>query len=124
MTKTNETNEDQPEEDNFFHEVDIIDANGVTRKKRNMKLKDVLRMREGEKIRVEINEFAQPIGAARKVLTRWMTMLVKQPNLCPPSVNDFREVKKVYGVLLLRNVQVRYKYCKSKIFNIYVVYHN
>ncbi|VFQ82532.1 unnamed protein product [Cuscuta campestris] len=110
IPQTNEISEDELEEDNFFHEVNIIDANGVSRKKQSMKLKDVLRMREGEKIRVQMNELAQHVGAARKVLTGWMTMLVKQQNPCSPSVSNFCGVKKVSRLLLLRNVRDKFPF--------------
>ncbi|VFQ97342.1 unnamed protein product [Cuscuta campestris] len=86
-----------------------------------MKLKDVLRMREGENIRVQINELAQHVGAARKVLTRWTTMLVKQPNLCPPSVSNFCGVKKVSRLLLLRNVRDKFSFFNHHMVDINVI---
>lgn len=62
-------------------------------------------MPEGDRILVQINSLGQPIGHARSVLTRWMTELMKQPNLCPPDAENFKEVRDNYGAELLRNVR-------------------
>lgn len=71
-----------------------------------MKIKYVLKMRDSERVVIEINERGQPIRAARRVLTRWMTIHVTQPNLCPPDAKDFPEIREIYGVQLLRIVWV------------------
>lgn len=75
-----------------------------------MKVKDVFKMQEGEKVVVHVNECGQPIEEARRVLTRWMTELVKQPNLCPPDVKNFHELRDIYGCHLLILVREKFSF--------------
>ena len=71
-----------------------------------MRAKDVYKLNNGEKILVHVNEFGQPIKAAAGVCTRFMTLLLKQPKLCPPEARDWPQAKACCGVRLLGELRV------------------
>ncbi|CAO2822803.1 unnamed protein product [Amaranthus hypochondriacus] len=102
--------EDDEVASSLKNSIEIVDANGDCKLKHNMKVKDVYKLQEGEKVVVHVNECGQPIEDARRVLTRWMTKLVKQPNLCPPDVKDFHELKEICGCHLLRLVREKFSF--------------
>lgn len=111
-SKSSMSDDEDSDDDNSHHnskyEVEIIDTYGNIRKKQNMSVVDVMKMQEGERIKVDINERGQPIRGARGVLTRWITLHVRQPNICPPDAKDFREVRKLVGIQLLRMVREKF----------------
>lgn len=87
--------------DNYF-----VDEHGSIVRIQKMTTKDVYNLKEGEKILVHVNEFCQPIKAAGGICTRFMTLLLKKPELCPPDARNWREVKVRCGVRLLGELRV------------------
>nr|GEY59290.1 hypothetical protein [Tanacetum cinerariifolium] len=55
---------------------------------------------------VEIVDEFGLIKGATGVHTRFMTILLSKPNLCPPEAKDWREIKARCGTLLLGEVQL------------------
>ncbi|XP_057797724.1 uncharacterized protein LOC131013609 [Salvia miltiorrhiza] len=99
----------QVSESNVLENIEIVDDKGhVKLTKMGMKASDVFKLAKGLRILVNVNEHGQPIRAARRVPTRYMMKLVKQPNLCPPDLNDFNDVKHAFGVELLRAVREKF----------------
>lgn len=66
-----------------------------------MTTKDVYKLNQGEMILVHVNDRYQLIKDAAGLCTRFMTVLLKQPNLCPIGAKDWREVRTLCGARLM-----------------------
>nr|GEX48373.1 ARID DNA-binding domain-containing protein [Tanacetum cinerariifolium] len=97
--------EDEDEIDEESKEVEIVDEYGSILRVQKMTAKDVYKLTEGEKVLVHINDSFQLIKGAAGVCTRFMTILLSKPNLCPPEAKDWREIKARCGTLLLGELQ-------------------
>ncbi|GJU17328.1 ribose 5-phosphate isomerase A [Tanacetum coccineum] len=101
------------ESDEKVSEVEIIDQHGNILRTTKMMTKDVYKLNEGEKILVHVNNRDQLIKDAAGLCTRFMTILLKQPNLCPFEAKDWCEVKTRRSGRLMGNygaVKYRTKY--------------
>nr|CAD1840418.1 unnamed protein product [Ananas comosus var. bracteatus] len=63
--------------------VEIIDEKGNVKKKRMMRAKDVWTLLASEKIKVECNQFGQPIKKAGGILGGWLGTVARRGNICP-----------------------------------------
>ena len=84
----------------------FVDEYGSILRTQKMTAKDVYKLSKGEKVLVHVNDTFQLIKGATTVCTRFMTLLLRQPNLCPPEAKDWREIKARCGVLLLGELRV------------------
>ncbi|GJV56734.1 hypothetical protein Tco_1457739 [Tanacetum coccineum] len=66
----------------------------------------IVKLTEGEKVLVHVNDSFQLIKGAAGVCTRFMTILLSKPNLCPPEAKDWREIKARCGTLLLGELRL------------------
>ncbi|GKB42670.1 putative reverse transcriptase domain-containing protein [Tanacetum coccineum] len=89
----NQDDEDEDEIDEESKEVEIVDEYGSILRVQKMTAKDVYKLTEGEKVLVHVNDSFQLIKGAAGVCTRFMTILLSKPNLCPPEAKDWREIK-------------------------------
>lgn len=71
-----------------------------------MTTKEVYKLEAGEIIVVPFNDRNQPIKSVGGLFTRFMTLLVKEPNLCPLDAKDWKECKKRCGIRLLMELRV------------------
>nr|CAD1842475.1 unnamed protein product [Ananas comosus var. bracteatus] len=63
--------------------VEIIDEKENVKKKRMMRAKDVWTLLASEKIKVECNQFGQPIKKAGGILGGWLGIVARRGNICP-----------------------------------------
>ncbi|GKF27676.1 hypothetical protein Tco_0094018 [Tanacetum coccineum] len=73
-----------------------------------MTCKQVYKLQEGEKILVHVNKKNQLIKAAGNLCRRFITLLLKEPKLCPPDFKDWTECKTGCGVRLLLELRLRF----------------
>ncbi|KAK9078088.1 hypothetical protein SSX86_002145 [Deinandra increscens subsp. villosa] len=92
----------------LLNEVEIQDEQGNILRTQKMRAKDVYKLKEGEKVLVHLNENDQPVKAAAGLCTRFMTLLLKQPNLCPIEAKNWEEVKTGCGVGLIRELRAKF----------------
>ncbi|GJT26808.1 reverse transcriptase domain-containing protein [Tanacetum coccineum] len=85
----------------LLSEVEVIDEHGKILRIQKMTCKQVYKLQEGEKILVHVNQNNQLIKAAGSLCRRFMTLLLKEPKLCPLNFKDWTECKTGYGVRLL-----------------------
>ncbi|GJX14054.1 hypothetical protein Tco_0205812 [Tanacetum coccineum] len=87
-----------------------------------MTCKQVYKLQEGEKILVHVNKNNQLIKAAGNLCKRFMTLLLKEPKLCPPDFKDWTECKTCCGVRILLELQyhcqLRFSYLKGNLWTI------
>ncbi|GKA30258.1 tetratricopeptide-like helical domain, DYW domain protein [Tanacetum coccineum] len=100
--------EDEDEIDEESKEVEIVDEYGSILRVQKMTAKDVYKLTEGEKVLVHVNDSFQLIKGAAGVCTRFMTILLSKPNLCPPEAKDWREIKARCGTLLLGELRRKF----------------
>nr|XP_043611508.1 uncharacterized protein LOC122583145 [Erigeron canadensis] len=93
----------------LLYEAQIQDEQGNILRTQKMRAKDIYKLNEGEKVLVHLNENDQPVKASGGLCTRFMTLLLKQPNLCPIEARNWEEVKTGCGVRLLG--ELRAKFC-------------
>ena len=84
----------------------LIDGEGNFLRTQIMTTKEVYKLEAGEIIVVPFNDRNQPIKSAGGLFTRFMTLLVKEPNLCPLDAKDWKECKKRCGIRLLMELRV------------------
>lgn len=60
-----------------------LDEQGNVKKKRKMRAKDVWTLPASEKIKVECNQFGQPIKKAGGILGGWLGTVARRGNMCP-----------------------------------------
>nr|GEX02948.1 hypothetical protein [Tanacetum cinerariifolium] len=72
-------------EHNLLSEVEIIDVNENIIRTQKMTAKQVYKLKWGEKVLVDVNKDYQLIKNAGGLCSRFMTLILKQPNLCPPG---------------------------------------
>ncbi|GJS75788.1 ribose 5-phosphate isomerase A [Tanacetum coccineum] len=77
----------------LLSEVEVIDEHGKILRIQKMTCKQVYKLQEGEKILVHVNQNNQLIKAAGSLCRRFMTLLLKEPKLCPPDFKDWTECK-------------------------------
>ena len=66
----------------------LIDGEGNFLRTQIMTTKEVYKLEAGEIIVVPFNDGNQPIKSAGGLFTRFMTLLVKEPNLFPLDAKD------------------------------------
>jgi len=71
-----------------------------------MSVKKVYTLLDGERILVHVDELSQPIKAVGGLCMRFMTLLLKWPNLCPLDTINFSEMKKYCGAKLVEELRV------------------
>ena len=98
----------------------LIDGHGNILRTQKMCVKQVYKLNEGEKVLVHVNPMYQLIGNAGGLCSRFMTLLLKEPNICPPDAKDWRECKKRCGVMLLVELRVIHS-AKETIFFLFIV---
>ncbi|GJT68551.1 hypothetical protein Tco_1020031 [Tanacetum coccineum] len=106
------------ESDEKVSEVEIIDQHGNILRTTKMMTKDVYKLNEGDKILVHLNNRDQLIKDAAGLCTRFMTVLLKQPNLCPFEAKDWREVKTHGGGRLMGNYGAMKYRTKYKLYGL------
>ena len=84
----------------------LIDRDGNILRTQKMSVKQVCKLNEGEKVLVHVNAKNQLIGNAGGLCQRFMTLLLKEPNICPPEAKDWKECKERCGVRLLVELRV------------------
>ena len=84
----------------------LIGGDGNILRIQKMCVKQVYKLNEGEKVLVHVNAKYQLIGNAGGLCQRFMTLLLKEPNICPPDAKDWRECKEHCGVRLLVELRV------------------
>ncbi|GKD07236.1 hypothetical protein Tco_1186921, partial [Tanacetum coccineum] len=103
--------DDEDEDEDEIHEeskvVEIVDEYESIIRVQKMTAKDVNKLTEGEKILVHVNDSFQLIKGAAGVCTRFMTIPLSKPNLCPPEAKDWRKIKARCGTLLLGELRQR-----------------
>ncbi|GKE06600.1 hypothetical protein Tco_1398618, partial [Tanacetum coccineum] len=95
-------------EKKLLYEVKVIDEHGKILRIQKMTCKQVYKLQEGEKILVHVNKNNQLIKAAGNLCKRFMTLLLKEPKLCPPDFKDWTECKTGCGVRLLLELRLRF----------------
>ncbi|GKE82435.1 hypothetical protein Tco_1552435, partial [Tanacetum coccineum] len=87
-------------EQNLLSEDEIIDGNG-----------NILRtQKRGEKVLVHVNKDYQLIKNIGGLCSRFMTLILKQPNLCPPDAKDWKECKDSCAGMLIAELRQR-RFC-------------
>ena len=84
----------------------LIGGDGNILRIQKMCVKQVYKLNEGEKVLVHVNPKYQLIGNAGGLCQRFMTLLLKEPNICPPEAKDWKEGKERCGVRLLVELRV------------------
>ncbi|GKB76672.1 ribose 5-phosphate isomerase A [Tanacetum coccineum] len=87
----------------LLSEAEIINRDGNFLRTQTMTTKDVYKLNKGEMIVVPFNDLNQPIKSAVRLFTRFMTLLVKEPKLCPLDAKNWNRMyqKDNCGVLNL-----------------------
>ena len=101
--------------------TNFTDQHGNTVRTAKMTTKDVYKLNEGEQILVHVNDRDQLIKDAAGLCTRFITLLLKQPNLCPIEAKDWREVKTRCGVRLMAELRVTHFFKTILFINILVL---
>nr|GEZ29934.1 ribose 5-phosphate isomerase, type A [Tanacetum cinerariifolium] len=96
-------------EHNLLSEVEIIDVNGNILRTRKMTAKQVYKLKGGEKVLVHVNKDYQLIKNVGGLCSRFMTLILKQPNLCPPDAKDWKECKESCAPMLI--AELRWRFC-------------
>ncbi|GJS84098.1 putative transposase-associated domain-containing protein [Tanacetum coccineum] len=95
-------------EKKLLYEVEVIDEHGKILRIQKMTCKQVYKLREGEKILVHVYKKNQLIKTAGNLCRRFITLLLKEPKLCPPDFKDWTECKTGCGVRLLLELRLRF----------------
>ncbi|GKC18802.1 hypothetical protein Tco_1020952 [Tanacetum coccineum] len=105
---------DENYEMTLLSEAEIIDRDGNFLRTQTMTTKEVYKLNEGEMIVVPFNDLNQPIKSAAGLFTRFMTLLVKEPKLCPLDAKNWKECKKRCGLKLIMELRRRFDFPRSK----------
>ncbi|GJZ37824.1 retrotransposon protein, putative, ty1-copia subclass [Tanacetum coccineum] len=92
----------------LLSEVEVIDEHGKILRIQKMTCKQVYKLQEGEKILVHVNQNNQLIKAVGSLYRRFMTLLLKEPKMCPPDFKDWTECKTGCGARLLLELRLRF----------------
>ncbi|GKA14230.1 hypothetical protein Tco_0693876 [Tanacetum coccineum] len=95
-------------EQNLLSEVEIIDGNGNILRTQKMTAKQVYKLKGGEKVLVHVNKDYQLIKNAGGLCSRFMTLILKQPNLCPPDAKDRKECKDSCAAMHIAELRRRF----------------
>ncbi|GKC11764.1 ribose 5-phosphate isomerase A [Tanacetum coccineum] len=93
-------------EQNLLQKVRIIDGNGNILRTQKMTAKQVYKLNGGEKVLVHISDDYQLIKNAGGLCSRFMTLILKEPNLCPPDAKDWKECKDSCAAMLIAELRV------------------
>ncbi|GJS58668.1 hypothetical protein Tco_0653452 [Tanacetum coccineum] len=88
-------------EQNLLSKVEIIDGNGNILRIQKMTAKHVYKLNGGEKVLVHVSEDYQLIKNAGGLCSRFMTLILKETNLCPPDAKDWKECKDSCAAMLI-----------------------
>ncbi|GJZ24110.1 ribose 5-phosphate isomerase A [Tanacetum coccineum] len=105
---------DENYEMTLLSEAEILDRDGNFLRTQTMTIKDVYKLNEGEMIVVPFNDLNQPIKSAAGLFTRCMTLLEKEPKLCPLDAKNWKECKKHCGLKLIMELRRRFDFPRSK----------
>nr|GEU94081.1 hypothetical protein [Tanacetum cinerariifolium] len=94
-------------EQNLLSKVEIIDMNGNILRTQKMTAKQVYKLKGGEKVLVHVNKDYQLIKNADGLCSRFMTLILKQPNLCLPDAKDWKECKESCAAMLIAELRRR-----------------
>nr|GEZ47530.1 hypothetical protein [Tanacetum cinerariifolium] len=74
-----------------------------------MTAKQVYKLKGGEKVLVHVNKDYQLIKNVGGLCSRFMTLFLKQPNLCPLDAKDWKECKESCAAMLI--AELRWRFC-------------
>nr|GEU51891.1 ribose 5-phosphate isomerase, type A [Tanacetum cinerariifolium] len=94
----------------------LIDVNGNILRTQKITAKQVYKLKGGEKVLVHVNKDYQLIKNVSGLCSRFMTLILKQPNLCLPDAKDWKECKKSCAAMLIAELR-RLSLCKKKVRN-------
>ncbi|GJV88950.1 ribose 5-phosphate isomerase A [Tanacetum coccineum] len=95
-------------EHNLLSEDEIIDGNGNILRTQKMTAKQVYKLNGGEKVLVHVNKDYQLIKNSGGLCSRFMTLILKEPNLCPPDAKDWKECKDSCAAMLIAELRRRF----------------
>nr|GFA44751.1 hypothetical protein [Tanacetum cinerariifolium] len=105
---------DENYEMTLLSEAEIIDHDRNFLRTQTMTTKDVYKLNDGEMIMVPFSDLNHPIKSVAGLFTRFMTLLVKEPKLCPLDAKNWKECKKNYGLKLIMEQRRRFDFPQSK----------
>ncbi|GJX11494.1 hypothetical protein Tco_0201353 [Tanacetum coccineum] len=73
-----------------------------------MTAKQVYKLNGSEKVLVHVNKDYQLIKNSGGLCSRFMTLILKEPNLCPPDAKDWKECKDSCAAMLIAELRRRF----------------